>query len=82
MGNSQTKTVLLHLFKRGSISPMEALVSYGIMRLASDVHRLRERGYGIRTDMSKDEAGHKYARYYMEYDRHGRKYNNSKMSKA
>ena len=82
MGDSLTKAVLLHLFKRGSISPMEALISYGNMRLASDIHRLRKRGYEIRTEMNEDEGGHKYARYYMVKGRDGREYKNSKMRVA
>lgn len=69
---TQTQTVLTHLSSRGSISPMEALVSYGIMRLAADIHRLRERGYGIETEIKRDEAGHKYARYIYLYDERGR----------
>jgi hypothetical protein len=64
---SQTETVLKHLNNRGSISPMEALVSYGITRLADNIYRLRNEGYNIGTVMSQDEAGHKYARYHLSY---------------
>jgi hypothetical protein len=69
---TQTKTVLKHLEQRGSISPMEALVSYGISRLAADIHRLREEGHGIYTKYKRDEAGHKYARYIYVYDKTGK----------
>jgi hypothetical protein len=68
---TQTKTVLKHLEQRGSISPMEALVSYGISRLAADIHRLREAGHGIYTEYKRDEAGHKYARYTYVYNENG-----------
>jgi hypothetical protein len=51
---------------------MEALVSYGIMRLAACIYDLREKGYGILTDIKNDEAGHKYARYKLVYDANGR----------
>ena len=68
---TQTQTVLTHLQRRGSISPMEALTSYGIYRLAAEIYRLREEGYGIFTHNKKDEAGHKYARYEYVYDNRG-----------
>jgi hypothetical protein len=47
---------------------MEALVSYGIYRLADVVYQLRESGWGIDTEIKQDEAGHKYARYTLIYD--------------
>lgn len=67
VGYGQAKTVLNHLKKRGSISPMEALVSYGITRLAAVVFELREAGWGVETVMKRDTAGHKYARYSLVY---------------
>jgi hypothetical protein len=68
---TQTKTVLKHLTHRGSISPMEALVSYGIYRLSAAIYDLREDGYGIETLYKTDEAGHRYARYNYVYDQTG-----------
>lgn len=61
--NSQVDTVLKHLQNRRTISPMEALISHGIYRLADVIYRLRKRGCVIETKMQHDEAGHKYARY-------------------
>jgi hypothetical protein len=58
-----TRRILSHLEKRGSISPIEAHVSYGDMRLAARIFDLREVGYDIITTMKKCEGGHKYARY-------------------
>lgn len=58
-----TKVILLHLNKRGTISPMEALHSYSTMRLAPRIHELRKAGYNITTDIHEDESGHRYARY-------------------
>lgn len=58
-----TRTILSHLEKRGTISPMEALTSYGNMRLAAAIHDLRKVGYDISTTMKHDEGGHSYARY-------------------
>lgn len=61
----QAKTILKHLEKRGSISPMEALVSYQVFRLAARVLELREAGHPIVTTIRRDEAGKHYARYLL-----------------
>jgi hypothetical protein len=61
-----TKTILLHLEKRGTISPMEALHAYNTLRLAPRIHELRNAGYSITTTMNEDGAGHKYARYHLQ----------------
>lgn len=55
--------VLKHLAARSTISPIEALASYGIFRLAAAIHELRKHGYQITTTLKKDAAGHQYARY-------------------
>ena len=41
---TQTERILEHVQKYGSITPLEALKEYGIMRLASRVHDLKKRG--------------------------------------
>lgn len=46
---SQTRIVLDHLKKVGPITPLEALRSYGIMRLGARIHDLRESGHSILT---------------------------------
>ena len=66
----QTTTVLRHLHHRGSISPMEALITYGIMRLAARIYDLRLMGHNIVTHIKQDEGGHRYARY--DYQPEGR----------
>ena len=58
-----------HLRKGKTITPMEALVVFGVFRLASIVHRLRQRGFCIYTVLKTDENGHKYASYAMEQDK-------------
>lgn len=55
--------VLDHLATRGSISPAEAMMTYGIMRLAAAVHGLRALGISVKTEMKADAVGHRYARY-------------------
>jgi hypothetical protein len=61
----QAKTVLRHLKRTGHISPAEALIVYGISRLAASIYDLRNIGYGIAMEMRQDAQGHKYARYSM-----------------
>lgn len=59
----QDKTVLAHLMAGKPLSPMKALVVYGIFRLAACVHRIRTAGYAVKMTLEKDEGGHKYAVY-------------------
>ena len=64
---TQTERVLEHIRERGSITPLEAIKEYGIMRLASRVCDLKRRGYEIeRTiETAKNRNGEpvRYARY-------------------
>lgn len=59
----QAKTVLRHLKKRPSISPMEALNVYAIPRLAACIYEIRQAGYKVHSTFKRDEQGHKYTRY-------------------
>lgn len=59
----QARKVLSHLERRGSISPMEAIITYGITRLAARVHELRNVGFPVTTTLKHDEVGKTYARY-------------------
>ncbi len=57
------RTILKHLQARKSISPMEALTSYGTARLAPKILNLRKAGFEIVTKIMSDHPGHRYARY-------------------
>lgn len=59
---AQNDDILRHIRERGSITPAEAYVVYGIMRLASRIGELRERGYPIVTERAK---GKRHAIYRM-----------------
>jgi hypothetical protein len=59
----QTRKILNHLSKHGSITPMEALTVYSIYRLSACIHDLRKTGISIITQMKEDASGHRYARY-------------------
>lgn len=49
-----------------SITPLEALNRYGCMRLAAVIHRLREDGHRITTEMVTTPEGKRFARYRMD----------------
>lgn len=60
----QSKTILLHLKRKGAhITPMKALIVYGVSRLAACIHDIRKAGYVVNTEMMEDEECHKYAEY-------------------
>jgi len=59
---SQKEMVLNHLETYGTITPLEALTRYGVMRLAAVVHKLKNDGFSIRSTM-KQHDGRQYASY-------------------
>lgn len=59
----QAKTVLRHLGQRPSITPLEAIMTYSISRLASCIHEIRAVGYNVKMDYREDQRGHRYGRY-------------------
>ena len=64
---TQTERILEHVQKYGSITPLEALKEYGIMRLASRVHDLKMQGIYLNrtTEKSTNRFGETvhYTRY-------------------
>ena len=50
---TQNERVLRHLKTYGSITPIEALSEYGIMRLASRISDLKKDGYLITKSLKK-----------------------------
>lgn len=69
-GQTQCDRILRHFKDYGSITSLEAMQEYGIMRLASRISDLRRLGYAIRksTETSKNRYGEptSYARYSLE----------------
>lgn len=57
------QAILKHLESGKSISPMEALVVHGCLRLAAAICDLRQVGHNIKTDIHRDSNGKQYARY-------------------
>lgn len=48
---TQTQQILAHLRKHKTITPMEALKRYGVMRLGGRAYELRCMGYDIETKL-------------------------------
>ncbi len=69
---TQNERILRHLRDNGSITPLDALSEYGIMRLASRISDLRSRGYDISREMvqGRNRYGEatRYARYTLRRD--------------
>lgn len=72
MAISQCERIVRHLKDHGSITSMEAMNEYGIMRLASRINDLRSQGIPIvvETVSGKNRFGEKifYARYKLTED--------------
>lgn len=71
----QKDMILNHLLKHGSITPLEAMERYGIMRLSAIVYRLKKDGTTIVTEMVKGKnrfgAETRFARYSLKGEAHG-----------
>lgn len=69
MGMTQNERILRHLTDYGSITSMEAMADYGIMRLASRVNDLRRDGHNIVTEVVTGQNRYgertRWARYRM-----------------
>lgn len=67
---SQCDKILRHLEDYGSITSLEAMSEYGIMRLASRVSDLKKKGFPISREMvkGKNRYGEEtcFAKYTME----------------
>ena len=64
---SQVEKILRHIEMYGSITPLEAMQEYGIMRLASRMCDIKRAGYKVQstTETSENRNGEKvrYSRY-------------------
>lgn len=66
---TQNERILRHLCDHGSITTLEAMQEYGVMRLASRIHDLRSAGFDIKgeTVAAKNRYGEptRFSRYYI-----------------
>ena len=70
MKTTQCDRILRHLKDYGTITSLEATEEYGILRLASRINDLKNRGYNIKSTMGTSlkryqEKVH-YSIYYLE----------------
>ena len=67
---TQCERILRHLEDYGSITSLEAINEYGILRLASRVSDLKRLGFPIRSESVKGKNRYgeatSYAKYYLE----------------
>ena len=72
---TQNERIVRHLLEFGSITPLDALAEYGIMRLAARISDVKALGYDIDTEMvtGKNRFGERttYARYTLKGEHHG-----------
>lgn len=67
---NQEQRILNYMKDFGSITPLDAMREFGIMRLASRISDLKKRGYKISREFEKSVNRYgehtKYARYKLE----------------
>lgn len=64
---TQHEQVIRHIKRTGSISSFEAIMDYGITRLAARIWELTNKGYKFRVERKVNPATKKqYARYFLE----------------
>lgn len=61
---TQCKQILEYMQNKGSITPLEALMEIGCMRLSARILDLRKLGWNIRT-ITTTHNGKKFARYIL-----------------
>lgn len=68
--STQCDKIIHYMETYGSITPLDALREYGVMRLASRINNLKNRGYNIETVIEKstnrDGDTVRYARYFIK----------------
>jgi hypothetical protein len=59
-------TILGHMEKGKTITPVEALIVYGIGRLSDCILKIRKAGMKVTMVMCVDERGRKYGKYSLD----------------
>lgn len=63
---SQKHRILNYLQAGNKLTPIEALNLFGSFRLAATIHKLKQEGHLIESEIIKDERnGKSYARYWI-----------------
>ena len=64
---TQCERILRHLRDYGSITSLEAITEYGILRLAARINDLKERGYNITSETVVGENRYQEKVHYSVY---------------
>ena len=64
---TQNEDILWYVGEFSSITPLEAQVELGIMRLAARINELEKRGYRFRHEMVEFKSRHGRTGHYMRY---------------
>lgn len=64
---TQNEEVLRHLLVNGTITSVEAIEHYGIMRLGARIYDLKKQGYPIKTYLRVGKTRHGESMIYAEY---------------
>lgn len=67
MKETQCERIIRHLNDYGTITPLEAMGEYGIMRLASRITDLKKQGYDIRRTFGKGKNRYGEATHFAVY---------------
>ena len=67
MAVTQCDRILRHLKDYGSITPLEAMNEYGIMRLAARINDLRAQGIAIASEVKTGKNRYGEATHFSEY---------------
>jgi len=68
---TQNDDILWYCEKFTSITPLEAQVELGIMRLAARINELEKRGYSFRHELVEFKSRHGRIGHYMRYTLEG-----------
>ena len=63
---SSQNDMILKALRRGPLGPIQALLQYGVYRLASRIYDLRSAGHSISTHMVESKDGKRHAMYTLD----------------
>lgn len=64
---NKTEAILNHLQKKRKITSWQAIELYGATRLAATIHKLKDYGYEIHTQMVQDDKARWAVYHYKGY---------------
>lgn len=65
MKPAQNTIIYDYLQGGGRITPLEALRTFGCLRLSARIHDLRKKGYDVKSTMITTDSGKRIAQYYL-----------------